>query len=189
MTVDGKLTDLTTPITTDAAVTIITSKTTEGIDIMRHTLSHIMAQAVQELFPGTQVTIGPVIENGFYYDFAKKEPFALEDLAKIEKRMAEIIDRNLPIERMEWPREKAIEFFKNKGESYKVQIIEDLPADAVISLYRQGDYTDLCRGPHLPSTGKAVKAFKLMKVAGAYWRGDSKCYNVFMVLLSVMKKP
>ena len=174
VTVDGKLIDLTTPITTDAAVTIITSKTTEGIDIMRHTLSHIMAQAVQELFPGTQVTIGPVIENGFYYDFAKKEPFALEDLAKIEKRMAEIIDRNLPIERMEWPREKAIEFFKNKGESYKVQIIEDLPADAVISLYRQGDYTDLCRGPHLPSTGKAVKAFKLMKVAGAYWRGNSK---------------
>ena len=109
-----------------------------------------------------------------YYDCAKKEPFALEDLAKIEKRMAEIIDRNLPIERMEWPREKAIEFFKNKGESYKVQIIEDLPADAVISLYRQGDYTDLCRGPHLPSTGKAVKAFKLMKVAGAYWRGNSK---------------
>ena len=174
VTVDGKLTDLTTPITTDAAVTIITSKTTEGVDIMRHTLSHIMAQAVQELFPGTQVTIGPVIENGFYYDFAKKEPFALDDLAKIEKRMAEIIDRNLPIERMEWPREKAIEFFKNKGESYKVQIIEDLPADAVISLYRQGDYTDLCRGPHLPSTGKAAKAFKLMKVAGAYWRGDSK---------------
>ena len=174
VTVDGKLTDLTTPITPDAAVTIITSKTTEGVDIMRHTLSHIMAQAVQEFFPGTQVTIGPVIENGFYYDFAKKEPFALDDLAKIEKRMAEIIDRNLPIERMEWPREKAIEFFKNKGESYKVQIIEDLPADAVISLYRQGDYTDLCRGPHLPSTGKAAKAFKLMKVAGAYWRGDSK---------------
>ncbi len=174
VTVDGKLTDLTTPITTDAAVTIITSKTTEGVDIMRHTLSHIMAQAVQELFENTQVTIGPVIENGFYYDFAKPEPFALEDLPKIEEKMREIIDRDLLIERFELPRAEAIEFFKNKGENYKVQIIEDLPENAVISLYRQGDYTDLCRGPHLPSTGRASKAFKLMKVAGAYWRGDSK---------------
>lgn len=173
VTVDGKLTDLTTPITTDAAVTIVTSKTTEGVNVMRHTLSHIMAQAVQELFPNTQVTIGPVIENGFYYDFSKKEPFALEDLPKIEERMREIIDRNLPIERMEWPRAKAIEFFKEKGEHYKVEIINDLPEDAIISLYRQGDYTDLCRGPHLPTTGRASKAFKLMKVAGAYWRGNS----------------
>ena len=173
VTINGKLTDLTTPITTDSKITIVTAKTTEGLETLRHTASHIMAQAVQELFPGTQVTIGPVIENGFYYDFAKKEPFSTEDLEKIEQRMSEIVDRNLPIERQVWSREQAINYFTEKGEHYKVEIINDLPADAVISVYKQGDYIDLCRGPHLPSTGKLGKAFKLTKIAGAYWRGDS----------------
>ena len=174
VTVNGKLQDLTTPITTDATIKIVTAKTTEGLEVLRHTASHIMAQAVQELFPGTQVTIGPVIENGFYYDFAKKEPFSTDDLARIEARMADIVDRNLPIEREVWSRDKAVAYFSGKGEHYKVEIINDLPQDAEISVYRQGDYIDLCRGPHLPSTGKLGKAFKLMKVAGAYWRGDAK---------------
>ncbi|MBP5160458.1 MAG: threonine--tRNA ligase [Alphaproteobacteria bacterium] len=172
--VNGTLTDATTPITQDATVTLVTAKQPEGLSVMRHSISHIMAQAVQELFPNTQVTIGPVIENGFYYDFAKAEPFVPDDLAKIEQRMHEIVQRNLPIVREEWPRQKAIDYFTQKGEKYKVEIINDLPADAVISVYKQGDYIDLCRGPHLPSTGLAGKAFKLMKIAGAYWRGDSK---------------
>ena len=172
--VNGTLTDVTTPITQDATVTLVTAKQPEGLSVMRHSISHIMAQAVQELFPNTQVTIGPVIENGFYYDFAKAEPFVPDDLVKIEQRMHEIVRRNLPIVREEWPRQKAIDYFTQKGEKYKVEIINDLPADAVISVYKQGDYIDLCRGPHLPSTGLAGKAFKLMKIAGAYWRGDSK---------------
>ena len=172
--VNEKLTDATTPITQDATVTLVTAKQPEGLSVMRHSISHIMAQAVQELFPNTQVTIGPVIENGFYYDFAKAEPFVPEDLAKIEQRMHEIVQRNLPIVREEWPRQKAIDYFTQKGEKYKVEIINDLPEDAVISVYKQGDYIDLCRGPHLPSTGLAGKSFKLMKIAGAYWRGDSK---------------
>lgn len=171
--VNGKLQDLATPITTDAEIDIITSKSPEGLDIIRHTCSHVMAQAVQELYPETQVTIGPAIENGFYYDFARKTPFTPADLEAIEKKMAEIVDRDDPIVREEKPRNEAIAFFKDKGEKYKVELIEDLPADAVISFYKQGDFIDLCRGPHLPSTGKVGKAFKLMKVAGAYWRGDS----------------
>ncbi len=171
--VNGKLQDLATPIASDADIDIITAKSPEGLDIIRHTCSHVMAQAVQELYPETQVTIGPAIENGFYYDFAREKPFTLADLEAIEKRMAEIVDRDEPIVREEKSREDAIAFFKNKGEKYKVELIEDLPADAVISFYRQGGFIDLCRGPHLPSTGKVGKAFKLMKVAGAYWRGDS----------------
>ena len=171
--VNGKLQDLATPIASDADIDIITAKSPEGLDIIRHTCSHVMAQAVQELYPETQVTIGPAIENGFYYDFAREKPFTLADLEAIEKRMAEIVDRDEPVVREEKSREDAIAFFKNKGEKYKVELIEDLPADAVISFYRQGDFIDLCRGPHLPSTGKVGKAFKLMKVAGAYWRGDS----------------
>lgn len=171
--VNGKLQDLATPIVSDADIDIITAKSPEGLDIIRHTCSHVMAQAVQELYPETQVTIGPAIENGFYYDFAREKPFTLADLEAIEKRMAEIVDRDEPIVREEKSREDAIAFFKNKGEKYKVELIEDLPADAVISFYRQGGFIDLCRGPHLPSTGKVGKAFKLMKVAGAYWRGDS----------------
>ena len=171
--VNGKLQDLATPIVSDADIDIITAKSPEGLDIIRHTCSHVMAQAVQELYPETQVTIGPAIENGFYYDFAREKPFTPADLEAIEKRMAEIVDRDEPIVREEKSREDAIAFFKNKGEKYKVELIEDLPADAVISFYRQGGFIDLCRGPHLPSTGKVGKAFKLMKVAGAYWRGDS----------------
>ena len=171
--VNGKLQDLATPIASDADIDIITAKSPEGLDIIRHTCSHVMAQAVQELYPETQVTIGPAIENGFYYDFAREKPFTLADLEAIEKRRAEIVDRDEPIVREEKSREDAIAFFKNKGEKYKVELIEDLPADAVISFYRQGGFIDLCRGPHLPSTGKVGKAFKLMKVAGAYWRGDS----------------
>lgn len=171
--VNGKLQDLATPITADADIDVITAKSPEGLDIIRHTCSHVMAQAVQELYPETQVTIGPAIENGFYYDFARETPFTPADLEAIEKKMAEIVDRDEPIVREEKPRDEAIAFFKEKGEKYKVELIEDLPADAVISFYKQGGFIDLCRGPHLPSTGKVGKAFKLMKVAGAYWRGDS----------------
>lgn len=171
--VDGKMTDLTAPITQDAQVDIVTAKSPEGLEVIRHTCSHVMAQAVKELYPETQVTIGPAIENGFYYDFAREKPFTPADMEAIEKRMAEIVDRDEPIVREEKTREDAIKFFKEKGEKYKVELIEDLPAGEIISFYRQGDFIDLCRGPHLPSTGKAGKAFKLMKIAGAYWRGDS----------------
>ncbi|MGN1078995.1 MAG: threonine--tRNA ligase [Alphaproteobacteria bacterium] len=171
--VNGKLQDLAATVTADADIDVITAKSPEGLDIIRHTCSHVMAQAVQELYPETQVTIGPAIENGFYYDFARETPFTPADLEAIEKKMAEIVDRDEPIVREEKPRGEAIAFFKEKGEKYKVELIEDLPEDAVISFYRQGGFIDLCRGPHLPSTGKVGKAFKLMKVAGAYWRGDS----------------
>ena len=171
--VNGTLQDLSTPITTDATVTIITGKDKEGLHILRHTCSHVMAQAVKELWPNVQVTIGPAIENGFYYDFARKEPFTTEDFAKIEEKMHEIVKRDEKLERIVMPRNEAIKFFKNLGENYKAEIIEDLPENETISLYRQGNFTDLCRGPHVPSTGKIGDAFKLMKVAGAYWRGDS----------------
>jgi len=171
--VDDKLQDLTAPITTDSTLTIITAKDKDGLHILRHSCAHIMAEAVQEIWPDTQVTIGPAIENGFYYDFARKEPFTTDDFVKIEAKMHEIVKRDEKIERIVMPRNEAIKFFKDKGEHYKVEIIEDLPEDEVITLYRQGNYTDLCRGPHVPSTAKVGDAFKLMKVAGAYWRGDS----------------
>ena len=171
--VNGTLQDLSTPITTDATVTIITGKDKEGLHILRHTCSHVMAQAVKELWPDVQVTIGPAIENGFYYDFSRKEPFTTEDFAKIEAKMHDIVKRDEKLERIVMPRNEAIKFFKDLGENYKAEIIEDLPESETISLYRQGSFTDLCRGPHVPSTGKIGDAFKLMKVAGAYWRGDS----------------
>ena len=171
--VNGTLQDLSTPITTDATVTIITGKDKEGLHILRHTCSHVMAQAVKELWPDVQVTIGPAIENGFYYDFARKEPFTTEEFAKIEEKMHEIVKRDEKLERIVMPRNEAIKFFKDLGENYKAEIIEDLPESETISLYRQGNFTDLCRSPHVPSTGKIGDAFKLMKVAGAYWRGDS----------------
>ena len=171
--VNGKLTDLSTPITTDATVTIVTGKDKEGLEIIRHSCSHIMAEAVKELWPDVQVTIGPAIENGFYYDFSRKEPFTTEDFEKIEAKMHEIVKRDEKVERKVLPRNEAIKFFKDLGEHYKAEIIEDLPESEVISLYSQGNFTDLCRGPHVPSTGKVGDAFKLMKVAGAYWRGDS----------------
>lgn len=171
--VNGKMTDLTTPITTDATVTIITGKDKEGLEIIRHSCSHIMAEAVKELWSDVQVTIGPAIENGFYYDFSRKEPFTTEDFEKIEAKMHEIVKRDEKVERKVLPRNEAIAYFKGIGENYKAEIIEDLPESEVISLYSQGNFTDLCRGPHVPSTGKVGDAFKLMKVAGAYWRGDS----------------
>lgn len=173
ITVNGKTQDLSTPITTDATVTIVTGKDKEGLQIIRHSCSHVMAQAVKELWNDVQVTIGPAIENGFYYDFARKEPFTTDDFAKIEAKMHEIVKRDEKVERIVMPRNEAIAYFKGLGENYKAEIIEDLPEDETISLYRQGDFTDLCRGPHVPSTGKIGDAFKLMKVAGAYWRGDA----------------
>jgi len=171
--VDGDLWDLTRPIETDAKVRLITRDEPEGVEIIRHDTAHVLAEAVQELFPGTQVTIGPNIENGFFYDFARNEPFSTDDFEKIEKRMAEIVDRDEPITREVWDRKEAIEHFKSIGETYKAEIIEDLPQDEEITVYRQGNWKDLCRGPHLPSTGRLGKAFKLTKLAGAYWRGDS----------------
>ncbi|MEC8075735.1 MAG: threonine--tRNA ligase, partial [Pseudomonadota bacterium] len=158
----------------DSEVAIITAKSDEALELIRHDAAHVMAQAVQELFPGTQVTIGPAIEDGFYYDFAREEPFSPDDLATIEVRMQEIVGRDLPIQREVWGREDAKRTFANIGETFKVEIIEDvIPENEEVSVYRQGDWFDVCRGPHLPSTGKLPKAFKLMKLAGAYWRGNS----------------
>ena len=171
--VDGKLVDLSATIEKDADLAIVTPKSPEGLDILRHSTSHLIAQAVQELFPGAQVTIGPVIENGFYYDFSYKRPFTPEDLGAIEKRMAEIVKKDLPVERKIMSRDEAVRFFQSIGEKYKAEIIAAIPANEPISLYGQGNWIDLCRGPHVPSTGK-LKVFKLMRVAGAYWRGDSK---------------
>ncbi|MCL2469935.1 MAG: threonine--tRNA ligase [Alphaproteobacteria bacterium] len=171
---DGRLLDLTTMLTQSGAIEVITRKSPEALDLIRHSTAHIMAQAVQELFPNTQVTIGPSIEDGFYYDFARDEPFSLEDLPKIEARMHEIVARNLPITRRVMTRPQAVDFFSKKGEKYKVELIKELPADETITLYGQGDWVDLCRGPHVPTTGAIGQAFKLTKLAGAYWRGDSK---------------
>jgi len=172
--VNGELVDASFVIESDADVSIITSKNDEALELMRHDGAHVMAQAVQELFPGTQVTIGPAIENGFYYDFARDEPFHENDLKAIEERMHDIVKRDLPIEREVMDRQEAIKVFGGIGEKYKVEIIEDIiPEGEEVSIYRQGDWFDVCRGPHLPSTGKLGNGFKLMKVAGAYWRGDS----------------
>ena len=175
MEVDGELKDLSYQIKKNSVVKIVTSKDKEGLEVLRHDAAHIMAMSVQELFPGTQVTIGPVIENGFYYDFARKDPFTSDDLKKIEKKMSEIIDRDVKTKREVWERTKAITHFKKIGEKYKAEIIESIPANEELSIYHHGDtWHDLCRGPHLASSGKIGKAFKLTKVSGAYWRGDSK---------------
>jgi len=172
--VDGQLVDASFLIQQDAELAIITAKSDEALELIRHDAAHVMAQAVQELFPGTQVTIGPAVEDGFYYDFAREEPFSPDDLNKIEDRMREIVGRDLPIEREVWDRQQAKATFDEIGEKYKVEIIEDIiPEGEEVSVYRQGDWFDVCRGPHLPSTGKLPKAFKLMKLAGAYWRGNS----------------
>lgn len=170
---DGVVMDLATPIERDAQVEIVTIKSNLGLEILRHDAAHIMAEAVKELFSETQVTIGPVIENGFYYDFARDTSFSDGDLEAIEKRMREIVERDEIISKEVWERDKAISFFREKGEIYKAEIIADLPDTEVITLYRQGAFIDLCRGPHLPSTGKLGKAFKLLKVSGSYWRGDA----------------
>jgi threonyl-tRNA synthetase len=171
--IDGSLVDTSALVDHDAAVSIITDRDPEGLEIIRHSTAHLLANAVQELYPEAQVTIGPVIEDGFYYDFAYKRPFSIDDLAAIEKRMAEIAAKDLKVHRRVLPRDAAVQHFKKLGEHYKAEIIAAIPSNEPISLYGQGDWEDLCRGPHVPSTGK-LKAFKLMKVAGAYWRGDSR---------------
>ena len=171
--VDGQLVDTSHLIAHDAALAIITDKDAEGVEIIRHSTAHLLAHAVKELFPDAQVTIGPIIENGFFYDFSYQRPFTPEDLAAIEKRMAELAKRDIPVTRKVLPRDEAVSYFKGINEHYKAEIIESIPANEDVSLYTEGDFTDLCRGPHVPSTGK-LKAFKLMKLAGAYWRGDSK---------------
>ncbi len=172
--IDGEMWDLNREIPGDCNFSIVTAKDEDALELLRHDAAHVLAQAVQELFPGTQVTIGPAIENGFYYDFARDEPFSTDDFGAIEKRMAEIVDQDLPIERQIWDRTEAIAHFKSIGEVYKAEIIRDLPEAEEITIYQQGGWKDLCRGPHLPSTGKLGKAFKMLKLAGAYWRGDSR---------------
>ena len=171
--INGEAVDLATVIDSDCEIAVLTASDEEGVDLMRHDCAHVLAEAVQELFPDTQVTIGPVIENGFYYDFARETPFSLDDLEKIEARMRDIVDRDEEIIREVWNRDEAIAHFRDIGEIYKADIIASIPAGEDVSVYRQGDWKDLCRGPHLPSTGKLGKAFKLTKLAGAYWRGDS----------------
>ena len=171
--VDGDLWDLTRDIDADASVEIVTRDSDDGVELLRHDAAHVLAEAVKELWPNTQVTIGPAIENGFYYDFAREEPFTEADLETIEKRMQDIVERDENIEREIWKRDEAVDFFRGIGEEYKAEIIASIPSDENISLYRQGEFIDLCRGPHLPSTGKLGKAFKLTHVSGAYWRGDS----------------
>jgi len=171
--VNGEMVDASYLIESDASVSIITAKDDEGLEVIRHSTAHLLAQATQMLYPEAQVTIGPVIDNGFFYDFAYKDGFSEDDLAKIEKNMKKLVKQSLKIERCEMSRDEAVEFFKAKGEHYKAEIIESIPADQTLSLYKQGDFIDLCRGPHVPSTSR-LKAFKLMKLAGAYWRGDSK---------------
>jgi len=171
--IDGEVLDLSRSIDADSTVEIVTRKSEDALDLIRHDTAHVMAEAVQALYPGTQVTIGPSIENGFYYDFAREEPFTPDDLEKIEAKMMEIIKRDDVFSREEWDRDDAVRHFTDIGEKYKAQLIHDLPATETISIYRQGDWMDLCRGPHLPSTGHVGKGFKLLKLAGAYWRGDS----------------
>ncbi|HEV2573769.1 threonine--tRNA ligase [Methylocella sp. CPCC 101449] len=173
MAVDGVLADLADPLTKDAKLEFINRDDPRALELIRHDCAHVLAEAVQSLWPGTQVTIGPVIENGFYYDFSRNQPFTPEDFAAIEKKMREIIARDAPFTKEVWSRDKAISFFEEKGEAFKVELVEAIPADQDLKIYKQGDWLDLCRGPHMTSTGKIGSAFKLMKVAGAYWRGDS----------------
>jgi threonyl-tRNA synthetase len=174
MALDGKVLDLADPITADARIEFVNREDPRALELIRHDAAHVLAEAVQDLWPGTQVTIGPVIDNGFYYDFARNEPFVPEDLPVIEKKMREIIARDKPFTKEEWSREKAKQVFRDKGENFKVELVDAIPEDQTLKIYKQGDWFDLCRGPHMTSTGKVGNAFKLMKVAGAYWRGDSK---------------
>src|SRR3954464_6261230 len=170
---NGKVVDVYAKVPANAKIEIVTPKSEAGLDTIRHSTAHLMAMAVQELFPGTQVTIGPVIENGFFYDFGTDRPFSDEDLRRIEEKMQEIVKRDLPVRREEWSRDEAIATFEKLGERYKVEIIKGIPGDEPLSVYRQGQWFDLCRGPHVPSTGR-LGAFKLTSVAGAYWRGDER---------------
>ena len=187
--VDGELRDATRPIEADAKLVFVTADDPEGLELIRHDAAHVLAEAVQELFPGTQVTIGPVIENGFYYDFARDEPFSEADFEAIEKKMKHIVAKNEPFTREVWDRDEAIKMFREMGEAYKAELIEDLPEDETITVYKQGKWYDLCRGPHLPSTGKVGNAFKLMKVAGAYWRGDSNNAQLQRIYGTAWAKP
>ena len=173
MRVDGVLTDLSDPIEADASLELVLRDDEAALELIRHDAAHVMAEAVQELFPGTQVTIGPVIENGFYYDFARDEPFTPEDFEAIEAKMREIIQRDAAFTKEVWDRDKAKDVFRSKGETYKIELIDAIPGDEDLKIYAQGQWFDLCRGPHMPSTGKIGSAFKLLKLAGAYWRGDS----------------
>jgi len=171
---DGELRDLTQPIDTDGEIELVTRADEDALELIRHDCAHVLAEAVQEIWPGTQVTIGPVIENGFYYDFARNEPFTPDDLPVIEKKMKEIINRNDKFTKEEWMRDEAKKYFTDKGESYKVELIDAIPEDQTLKIYKQGEWLDLCRGPHMRSTGDIGQAFKLMNIAGAYWRGDAK---------------
>src|SRR5256884_7953217 len=173
MAIDGMLTDLSDPIERDAKIEFLTREDPRALELIRHDAAHVLAEAVQTLWPGTQVTIGPVIENGFYYDFFRNQPFTPEDFDAIEKKMREIIARDKPFTKEVWSREQAKRVFRDKGELFKVELVDAIPEDQTIKVYKQGDWFDLCRGPHMTSTGKVGNAFKLMKVAGAYWRGDS----------------
>lgn len=173
MALDGTVVDLADPVTADARIELLNREDPRSLELIRHDTAHVLAEAVQELFPGTQVTIGPVIENGFFYDFARNEPFTPEDFPAIEKKMREIIARDKPFTKEVWSRDKAKDFFAGKGEAYKVELVDAIPADQTLKMYAQGDWIDLCRGPHMTSVGKVGNAFKLMKTAGAYWRGDS----------------
>src|SRR3954468_5575521 len=171
---DGALADLADPIDRDAKIEFISREDPRALELIRHDAAHVLAEAVQSLWPGTQVTIGPVIENGFYYDFFRNEPFTPDDFAAIEKKMREIIARDKPFGKEVWSREEAKRVFRDKGEAFKVELVDAIPQDQQIKIYKQGEWFDLCRGPHMTSTGKVGNAFKLMKVAGAYWRGDSR---------------
>ncbi|MBL4646124.1 MAG: TGS domain-containing protein, partial [Rhizobiales bacterium] len=173
MVLDGTLTDLAETLHDGAKVEIVTRDDERALELIRHDAAHVMAEAVQELFPGTQVTIGPVIEDGFFYDFARNEPFTLDDLATIEARMKQIVQRNAPFTKQIWSREKTAKTFADLGETYKVQLLDAIPDGEDVNIYYQGDWFDMCRGPHMVSTGQIGQSFKLMKVAGAYWRGDS----------------
>ena len=173
MALDGAVTDLADPITRDARIEFLSREDPRALELIRHDCAHVLAEAVQELFPGTQVTIGPVIENGFYYDFARDEPFTPQDFAAIEAKMREIIAADKPFTKETWSRDRAKQVFAEKGEAYKIELIDAIPDGQDLKIYFQGDWFDLCRGPHMTSTGKIGNAFKLMKVAGAYWRGDS----------------
>ena len=174
MEVDGKPVDISTEISSDASVKFVTRKDEDALEMIRHDAAHVLAEAVQSLWPETQVTIGPSIKDGFYYDFSREKPFTPEDFPAIEEKMREIVAANTPFVREVWDRDEAIRFFEEKGEDFKAQLIQDLPEDEQISIYRQGEWLDLCRGPHLRTTGDVGTAFKLMRVAGAYWRGDHR---------------
>ena len=182
--IGGDMKDLSTPITTDSDLSIVTAKDADALALLRHDAAHVMAEAVKELYPETQVTIGPAVENGFYYDFSRPVPFTPDDLVRIEARMREIVDRDEAITREEWERDRAVAFFLERGETYKAEIIGSIAADQPIGLYRQGQFIDLCRGPHLPSTGKLGKAFKLMKLAGAYWQPTDLMLTIVEPLIS-----